>query len=216
MSSPVQQREKTMPGQYYVFVPFTTAEGEKVMHYELTVSQIARTWRSDVQNFFGAASDSRKIPIIVRYGQTPSTGWKADNFSSLNDTVYIIGHCSPGSSTLNSSRAGFRFDRAELDSDTIVTRMQDYFPVDMVNFKLLACNGGTFTQRDEDGLLQYEKSFAERFYSRLKRRYRSAILTAYCLPVKAGLDERGHKQLTLEDGSGNGGRPSSHRVVYSA
>jgi hypothetical protein len=202
-----------MSGQHYAFVPFSKDELAKTMTNEPSVFAIAQTWRLDAQNFYGQ-TNGRKIPVIVRYGTTDAAKWKNDDFNSANDTIYIIGHCSAGSNTLNGSRGAFRFDRAELDPDTIVARLKDYIPTEMVRFKLLACNGGTFVTKVVDGIMDFEKSFAEKLYSKLKREYRAATLTAYCLPVKAGLDAQGHKQLTMADGGPGGGRPSSNKVVF--
>lgn len=204
-----------MSGQYYLFVPFTADELKKVLPGEPTVKNIAMTWRRDATDMM---LEPRKRPIIIYYGETAADGWRLDTFDAREDTVYIIGHCHKGGSHLGSSRGGFRFDRAELDAQTIVDRMSGYFPTTLVHFKLFACFGGAAhsTVNGQTGLMEYETSFAQKFYSRLKRKYPSAILTAYCLPVMGGLDAAGHKKLATEDGRGHWGRASGNTITFGA
>lgn len=208
-------RKEAMPGQYYLFVPFSGDELKKVLPGEQTVKTIARIWHNDSKEIM---LEERKRPHVIYYGETDANAWRLPTFNALEDTVYIIGHCHKGGSHLSSSRGGFRFDRAELDAQTLVDRLASYFPDTVVNFKLFACFGGSFVaqQNEQTGLMEYENSFAQKLYSRLKRKYRAAILTAYCLPVKGGLDSQGHKRLAMEDGRGHWGRPSANCVTYGA
>ncbi|CAH2602721.1 conserved protein of unknown function [Rhodovastum atsumiense] len=204
-----------MPGQYYLFVPFTKDELDKRMSDERSVKTIAQLWRQDSDWKYGKA---RKRPEIICYGDTLCDGWKLPGFSPEHDTIYIIGHCRRGGQDLSSSRAGFRFDRAQLDAETVVNRLLEYVPTEMINFKLFACFGGQIneTGTSDDGSYLFDQSFAQRFYSRLKRRFPSAILSAYMLPVIAGLDVDGHKRLANEDGHGYWGRASGNRITFGA
>ena len=202
-----------MPGQYYAFVPFTDEELEKRLSGEASVLRITVRWRQDANELMVA---SRKRPIIIQYkaGENALLG---SPFDPLGDTVYVIGHCHRGGNHLCSSRAGIRFDRAELDGHELVRRLLHYVPIATVNFKLLACFGGA-SQLDDGGGPPAIKSdsFASKLFAELRKVYRSAVLTAYLLPVKVGLDADGHKMLTLENGSGNGGRASANRVRFGA
>jgi hypothetical protein len=200
-----------MPGQYYAFVPFTASELEKTLPGEASVRTIARMWLKDAKEMMVA---SRKQPIIIQY-QDKENALLSSPFDPFKDTIYIIGHCHQGGNSIGSSRGGFRFDRAELDGYELVRRLLHYIPIATVNFKLLACFGGAADQTVSSGQTTIKSdSFASKFFVELKKVYRGAVLTAYLLPVKAGLDADGHKMVTLEDGSGNGGRPSANRVRF--
>jgi hypothetical protein len=201
-----------MRGQYYAFVPFTDDELKQTLPDEVSVRTIARIWKQDAE---GLMVEKRKQPIIIQYKENENALLNG-SFDVLHDTIYIIGHCHKGGNSLGSSRAGFHFSRAEVDGKNLVARLGHYIPTGTINFKLLACFGGSPDQTVEDGLTTIKSdSFASKLFKELKIVYTSAVLTAYLLPVKAGLDPDGHKIVTLEDGTGNAGRASANRIKFS-
>lgn len=179
---------------------------------EKTLKYIAKKWKADAEEHFLG----RKVPVLHIYD--PDERTLIQGFSPLDDTIYVLAHCSKGGQQLAASRTRFR-GRAEVGPEELVARLRQYVPSQTVNFKLLACYGGACdTGGEGGGTIVRNPSFASTLFRHLKSGFSGAILSAYLLPISAGLDPDGHKRVSFADGPASSGatstRPSSHRVVF--
>jgi hypothetical protein len=160
-----------MPGQYYLYIPFTDQECNEQL------IENAREWRKNIaEHSRYQAADARKIPTIVECGSAELT--KLRSLNPDDYTLYIMAHCNSGKDRINNINM-FTAERKMLSAVDLVRRLaDDGLPEDIKHLKLYACNGGS-----PKG---YELPFAFGLAFALKDAgFYQVIVTGYVSPLKA-------------------------------
>lgn len=184
-----------MAGQYFIYIPFKDAELKKeadnwmqmrlmtltIKHAKaLKVDTVTDKVKEAVMN----DPDLRKAPLVCMHGDASLSQISK---CKPDDVVYVMAHCSKGSSTVADNGKG------ELDATQLVDLMlKDGVPTTVQKIKLWACEGAAGTD-----------SFAEQFYKAAVnpgKKFPKAEVTGYTKSLKT-LDTNGRKRAIVEDPS---------------
>lgn len=189
-----------MPGQYYIYIPFSAAESNR----QLVTA--AGSWRENMGSYMTSTNkpEKRKAPKILerQIGIQALSGLQQLNPDEY--TLYVMGHCNIGRKYLSNINMFVR-ERVEITAQELSLRMiEDGLPRNIKNLKLFACNGGAIDPAITGSALD---SYGARLYwSLITRGIDKVELTAYTIPLVAATVDisTGHKRAM------GGSRPSEN------